>query len=120
VKYLHIPNIISKLMQILIRPRIEVINFMVMQFNKSRIDNYLNRDEIRNIRHKYYRNGRVFSEDVFLAICSEKRTLKSFHFQSFTTLYNSSVTKIKYEIKNLDYFSTTAHHYYELTNIAGV
>ena len=44
-----------------------------------------------------------------------KWTLRSFHFQSFTTLYNSSVTKIKYEIKNLDYFSTTAHHYYELT-----
>jgi hypothetical protein len=72
VKYLHTPNIISKLMQILIRPRIEVINFMVMQINKSWIDNYPNRDEIRNIRHKYYRNGGVFSEDVFLAICSEK------------------------------------------------
>jgi hypothetical protein len=43
-----------------------------MQINKSRIDNYPNRDEIRNIRHKYYRNGGVFSEDVFLAICSEK------------------------------------------------
>jgi hypothetical protein len=25
-----------------------------------------------NKRHKYYQNGEIFSEDVFLAICSEK------------------------------------------------